>query len=574
VKRLEPDVFVVGGGPAGSLTAALLRKYNPSMRVVLAEAAAFPRYHIGESLVLEVNRVLSDAGVLPAIEKAGFLRKGGATYVWGADRKPWSFFFRESTGRREPFAGIEDYTFHVDRARFDGILLDHARGLGVDVLQPARVTAVHCEDERPARFEVDAPGGAVEVLPRFTVDASGRAGLVSRRLGRRVFDPVLRNVATFGYWSGAALEREYSLDWSLATISIVSLPTGWLWYIPVGAGVVSVGVVTPAADQREVARGDLEAFYRNAVRSAPEPARWLANAELVDFAGAPRKVMVESDFNYLSDRLWGPGWAAVGDAGGFLDPLFTFGVFLSATGAQLLAYALGTCLGGRHPEATADRVLSAYDHHIRGYFSAFSAMLYTFYGFNSTKEAFWQQTREIMRSQGLPPEVSDRDAFLAMTFGFGVNSLLFREATSHFGQVALNRIRDMMLQGDGADAHYSQTGEYGRPALARESRPRIVAPYALTPSAIPIEGSGRMVPMTRVEFEIAAPSGASFPRHFYVPDPWLPVVEQMDGQHTVAELARAAAERPVPPYLRHAPVTRFVDEMLRSMVAMGVVRAE
>jgi clorobiocin biosynthesis protein Clo-hal/halogenation protein CepH len=274
MRHLEPDVFVIGGGPAGSVTAAILRKYNPSMRVLLAEAAAFPRYHIGESLVLEVNRVLADAGVLSAVEKAGFLKKGGATYVWGADRRPWSFFFRESTGRREPFAGMEDYTFHVDRARFDQLLLDHARDAGVEVLQPAKVAAVHCDGDRPSRFEVALESGeTVEVTPRFTVDASGRAGLVSRRLSRRVFDPVLRNVATFGYWSGAKLEPEYSRDWDLATIGIVSLPKGWLWYIPMRPGLVSVGVVTPASDQRELSREALEEHYRAAVRSAPEPAR-------------------------------------------------------------------------------------------------------------------------------------------------------------------------------------------------------------------------------------------------------------------------------------------------------------
>lgn len=572
LKRLEPDVFVIGGGPAGSLTAALLRKYNPSMRVALAEGAAYPRYHIGESLVLEVNRVLADAGVLPDVEKAAFLRKGGATYVWGSDRKPWSFYFRESTGLREPFAAMQDYTFHVERSRFDQILLDHARRAGVEVLQPAKVSAVHCDGERPARIQVAGPDGDIEIVPRFTVDASGRAGVVSRRLTKRVFDPILQNVATFGYWSGATLEREYSLDWDLATIAVVSLPTGWLWYIPMSPGVVSVGVVIPAERHRAVARDRLEEFYRQAVRSAPEPARWLANATLVDHPGAPRKVMVEHDFNYLHDRLWGPGWASVGDAGGFLDPLFTFGVFLSATGAQLLAYAVGTMLDGRHPEATADRLLAAYDQHMRGYFSAFSAMLYTFYGFNSTKEAFWQQTREIMRAQALPPDVSDRDAFLAMTFGFGVNSMLFREATSHFGQVAMNRIRDMLLEGDSGEAQYGETGDYGRPSLAPDACPRVVAPYAMTPSAIPIEGTGRMVPVTRLEFSVPGPAGASFPRHFYLPDPWLSVVEQLDGKRTVAELARAAAERPIPRYLRHVPVDRFVGQALRSMVAMGVVR--
>src|SRR6185437_4309369 len=203
MRHFEPDVFVIGGGPAGSITAAILRKYNPSIRVLLAEAAAFPRYHIGESLVLEVNRVFADAGVLPKVEEAGFLHKGGASYVWGADRNPWAFFFNEWTGAQTPFEGQLNYTFHVDRARFDQLLLEHARSLGVEVLQPARVAAMHCEGDRPSRFEVALESGeTVEVTPRFTVDASGRAGIVSRRLSRRVFDPLLKTLATFGYWSG------------------------------------------------------------------------------------------------------------------------------------------------------------------------------------------------------------------------------------------------------------------------------------------------------------------------------------------------------------------------------------
>jgi flavin-dependent dehydrogenase len=569
---ISPDVFIIGGGPAGATTGALLRKYNPGLNVLLVEASAFPRYHIGESLVLEVNRVLADAGVLDTVERAGFLKKGGATYVWGADRKPWSFFFSESTGRRLPFSGMHDHTFHVDRARFDTLLLDHARACGVEVLQPARVVAVHREGNRPARFDVELESGeSVTVAPRFCVDASGRAGIVSRRFGERVFDPVLKNLATFGYWSGAKLEAEYSLDWDLATISVVSMPTGWLWYIPMNRGVVSVGVVMPEGRHRELVGADgLEKFYLGAVHGAPEPSRWLADATLFHLPGAPRKIMVESDFNYLNDRLAGPGWAAVGDAAGFLDPLFTFGVFLSVTGAQLLAYSIGTLLDGRYPGATEERLLAAYEQHMRGYFSGFSAMLYTFYGFNATKEDFWRQTRELMQTHALPPEVADRDAFMAMTFGFGINALLFREATSHFGKVSLNRIRDMLLGGPEAGVHLNELGDYASTPVPAEARPRLVTPFDAVPSAIPIEGSGRMVPMARLEFAVGSPGGASFPRYYYLPDPWLPLLRRMDGATSTRDLRRFAAEHPLPPYLRHVQVDGFVDHTLRSLLALGV----
>jgi flavin-dependent dehydrogenase len=573
MRRLETDVLVIGGGPAGSVTASLLRKYNPRLRVVLVEQATFPRYHIGESLVLEVNRVLADAGVLDAVKEAGFLKKGGAAYVWGEDRRPWAFLFAESTGRRPHFEGALDYTFHVDRAEFDRILIDHAKKLGVDVHQPARVVAVASEEGKsPSVVEVELDGGEhVSIEARFVVDASGRAGLVSRRHGKRIFDPILKNIATFGYWKGVTLEKEYSRDWDLATISIVSMPMGWMWFIPMSPGVVSVGVVTPVDKHREYARADVEDFYRSSVFSAPEPSRWLKDTELFHLPGAPKKVMVESDFNYLQERLHGPGWAAVGDAAGFLDPLFTFGVFLSVTGAQLLAYAIGTFLDGRYPGATEERLLGAYEQHMRGYFGAFRAMLYTFYGFNSTKEDLWRQTREQMRAHALPPDVADRDAFMAMTFGFGINSMLFQEATSHFGKVAMNRIRGMLLDGSDAKVELNQMGDWDTTSLPDDARPKVIAPYTLASSAIPIEGTGRMVAMSRVDFMVPSRHGAAFPRSYYMPDAWLPMLEQMNGQTTVRDLVAAASARAVPPYLRHVKVDRFVDHTLRATVGMGVV---
>lgn len=565
----EIDVLVIGGGPAGSTTASFLRHYHPDLRVVLVERDAFPRYHIGESLVLEVNRVLAEIGVLETIDREGFLVKGGATYVWGTDRRPWSFAFAESTGRRPHFQGISDYTYHVERARFDRILLDHARNLGVEILQPARFEREILDDGRVVGGVVTPQGSEpITFRARFVVDASGRAGVVARHHGSRVFDPVLRNVATFGYWKGAKLEADYNGDWDVARICIISHRCGWIWYIPMERDVVSVGVVTSDANFKAQAARDPEAFYREILGETPETARFLDEAELVPFHDAPRKVMIETDFNYFHDRLAGPGYALVGDAAGFLDPLFTFGVFLSVTGARLLAYALGSVLDGTSSE---ERMFASYDLHMRTYFESFRAMLYTFYGFNTTKESFWKETRDMVRAHGLPDDMGDREAFMSTTFGFVVNSLLFHECIQHFGRVSLNRIRDMLVGGPSAVARPNEMGEYEPTAVPGSARPRRIAEFRRIEASVPLDGTGRMVPMTRLDFRIPTDDGAHFPRHFYMPDAWVPALDRMDGNTDLDVIIREVSASEAAAPIGQVTCDRFLKHAVSSMVAMGIV---
>src|SRR6185369_2071829 len=130
------DVVVIGGGPAGSVAATLLA--DAGHRVAVFERERFPRYHIGESLLSATLPILDAIGATPAIERHGFLRKPGGTFLWGRQREPWSFRFREDPGGRP-------YAFQVARAEFDQILLENARAHGADVREEHAVTRVETD---------------------------------------------------------------------------------------------------------------------------------------------------------------------------------------------------------------------------------------------------------------------------------------------------------------------------------------------------------------------------------------------------------------------------------------------
>ena len=189
---MDCEVVVIGGGPAGSTVATLLARAGRAVTVF--EKARFPRAHVGESLLPATLAVLEDIGVLPAVEREGFVRKWGATMCWGRDSDPWSWYFKE-TNRRFPHA------YQVWRPRFDQILLDHSKASGADVREGSAVVDVEFTDPRAPVVALD---DGTRVTARIIVDASGQASLLARKLDLKVWDEAFRNLAVYGYFAGCS----------------------------------------------------------------------------------------------------------------------------------------------------------------------------------------------------------------------------------------------------------------------------------------------------------------------------------------------------------------------------------
>lgn len=331
------DVIVIGGGPAGAAAAAELARRGHSVLVV--EKEHYPRFHIGESLIPGVVTVLEELGVGKAIHAEGFIRKYAAEFVTPDAAFRQRYVFSDS------LTPEHDLAYQVERARFDEILLDHARSQGAVVRVGAEVTHF---DEQPEKIvctlsEADAERGACQVSSRFLIDASGQHSFIARRLGLRQLDLGLRNVAVYAHFRGAAaIEGDRAGD-----ITVVLDPEGWWWVIPLRE-VTSLGFVAPKA---AFAGKPDTAWMLRRLREMPVLVQRFESAELV---GPAR---VAADYSYGSRRLVGARWLLAGDAAAFLDPVFSTGVYLGVSSGVKAAQAVAQALAGDGPSNT---LLSGY----------------------------------------------------------------------------------------------------------------------------------------------------------------------------------------------------------------------
>ena len=322
----EPDVIVVGGGPAGATTATLVAQQGYSVR--LLEREHFPRYHVGESLIPETFWVLDRLGILPKLRDSRFVKKHSVQFVTEQGRLSAPFYFSD----HKPHESSQ--TWQVLRQDFDQLMLDHARESGVDVREGVRVLEVIFEGSRAVGVRtVDDAGLQQEMRARVVVDAAGQSGIILDRLGLREWDPVLKKAAIWTYWKGA--HRDPGRDEGATLVMQTEGKKGWFWYIPLHDDVVSVGVVAPY-DHLFTGRPskDLERVYFEEVARCPGVQPRIATAERVGPFRAAK------EYSYRSREVAGDGWVLVGDAFGFLDPLYSSGILLALKSGACAADAI------------------------------------------------------------------------------------------------------------------------------------------------------------------------------------------------------------------------------------------
>lgn len=331
------DVAIVGGGPGGSTTGTLLKKYNPGLSVLILERERFPRDHIGESQLPPIGRILHEMGVWDKVEAAEFPIKFGATYTWGKTTEPWTFGFI-------PVSEIpKDYTrpgryegwrtrvaLQVDRAEYDRILLDHAESMGCEVRQGTKVASVEHADDVVRALVLE---NGERVTARHYVDASGNAAVLRRALGVQVDAPtLLRNIAFWDYWAAPGMNAGI-WEGGATRIHIRSTAYGWIWFIALGLDRTSIGLVCNAEYYKKSGRKP-EDLYHEAIRSDPLVMKLIGD-------GKPRgRIDSTTDWSYVAERAYGKNWFLCGECLGFADPILSAGLTLTHTCAQHLAYTI------------------------------------------------------------------------------------------------------------------------------------------------------------------------------------------------------------------------------------------
>jgi 1H-pyrrole-2-carbonyl-[peptidyl-carrier protein] chlorinase len=335
MSKADFQVGIIGGGPAGSSMAAYLAKKGVSC--VVFEGQIFPRPHVGESLVPSSTRVFKELDFLPKMEEAKFPYKYGAVWTAASNSKAYEHDWEGLAAdckvdirfaeREQP--GVEQtYTYHVDRGKFDNLLLHHAHEFGAKVYEGVNVSGVDfCGNGAAVNYSIGRKEFSTTV--DLVVDASGRKTLIGNQMKWRIKDPVFDQYAIHTWFEGydrRTLAYKHNLD-NYIYVHFLPITNSWIWQIPITESITSIGVVTQK--KHFAARRDSrEQFFWNCISSRPELYAALKAAQQL------RPLKEEGDYSYAMKQLADARVVLVGDAGRFVDPIFSTGVSIALNSSR------------------------------------------------------------------------------------------------------------------------------------------------------------------------------------------------------------------------------------------------
>lgn len=355
------EVVVIGGGPAGAAAATLIAQQ--SRRTLLLERDPEPRFKIGESLMPGTYETFDRLGVLDKLKASAFTRKYSVQFYSRAGKASSPFYFQENDPHER------SVTWQVLRSEFDQMLLDNAAEQGVEVRRGAKVLDVLFEGTKAVGVRAKLDGQEErDISCRVVVDASGQSAFLSRKLGLRRFEERLRKAAIYTHYENAF--RDEGIDEGATLVMHTENEDSWFWYIPLPRNRVSVGVVGDIDYLVKQRGNDLEATFQEELAKCPRLAERLQEAEQAF------PVRATKEFSYRSESMAGDGWVLAGDAFGFLDPIYSSGVFLALKSGEWAADAINNALDA--DDVSAEK-LNAFGPEVVSAMDSIRKLIYAFY---------------------------------------------------------------------------------------------------------------------------------------------------------------------------------------------------